>query len=192
MSARSRWAAALLLLAAGCGGDAADGTPAPDTEAATPAAPAPLPPVEAGSLAISSVAAPEPVTGERTALYLVVANRGETDDALEGIATAAAARATLHRTESRDGVSTMRPADAVPVPAGGEARLAPGGFHGMLEGLAAPLSAGDTVAVTLRFRDAGEVEVRARVVPYAELDALYPPAAEPAAADHGSHGGGGA
>lgn len=183
---------ALLTLAA-CGGDAsgdgaADAAPGARSEGGLDAAtPTPLPPVEVGGLRVSRVVAPRPPAGERTALYLVVRDLAGAGDALVGLEADGVDDAGLHRTVEQDGRATMGPADSLPVPAGGEARLAPGGFHGMLEGLGRTLEAGDTLAVRLRFRGAGEVPVRALVVPYAALDALFPPPGEPAA--HDGHGG---
>lgn len=178
---------------AACGDEldrGASGAAAAAAAPASAAAAALAPPVMAGSLEITSVAVPEPVTGERTALYLVVRNPGDEADALRGLTSPAAGRAGLHRSEQEGGLSRMRAVDSIAVPAGGEARLAPGGFHGMLEALAAPLVAGDTLAVTLHFRGAGDVEVRALVVPYEDLDALYPPVTgAEGASGHADHGG---
>ncbi|MBW3535243.1 MAG: copper chaperone PCu(A)C [Gemmatimonadetes bacterium] len=182
-------AAALAL--ATCGGEApaASEQVAGEADGASTAAGSATPAVSAGDLDVTSVVAPEPVTGDRTALYLVVRNRGGVSDALLALGAPPPVRAGLHRTLSEGGVSTMRAVDSVPVPAGGEARLAPGGFHGMLEGLAGSVQAGDTMALTLRFRRAGDVEVRALVVPYAALDALHPHAG--VASDTAARSGGG-
>lgn len=57
--------------------------------------------------------------------------------------------------------------DGLPVPAGGELTLAPGGYHIMLLGIRDGLGEGDTVTVTLTFERAGEVTVRAPVRPFA-------------------------
>ena len=48
----------------------------------------------------------------------------------------------------------MRPVDGVDLPAGAAIVFGPGGRHIMLTALARPLMAGDTLAVTLRFRRA--------------------------------------
>jgi copper(I)-binding protein len=46
------------------------------------------------------------------------------------------------------------------VPANGSVDLKPGGYHIMLMNIKAPLKAGDTVPVKLKFVKAGEVEVK--------------------------------
>jgi copper(I)-binding protein len=57
----------------------------------------------------------------------------------------------------------MSPVDSIEVPAGGTAKLAPGGLHIMLFDLAAPLVEGDTLELTLEFEEAGDIEVAAPV-----------------------------
>lgn len=51
----------------------------------------------------------------------------------------------------------MRRVEAIDIPAGGEARLEPGGLHLMFIDLTAPLKQGEAVPVTLLFAKAGEV-----------------------------------
>jgi copper(I)-binding protein len=64
------------------------------------------------------------------------------------------------------GVMRMRELkQGIVVPAQGHLRLAPGGLHLMLVGLKAPLEQGGKVPLTLRFAQAGEVQVTAKVAP---------------------------
>lgn len=69
-----------------------------------------------------------------------------------------------HGTGPDDGMATMRPVDAVDLPAGTTVSLEPGGYHIMLIGLVEPLRDGETFTITLSFATAGdiaaEVEVR--------------------------------
>ena len=53
----------------------------------------------------------------------------------------------------------MREVGATSVPAGQRIRFLPGGLHLMFMGLKAPWEVGQTVPVTLQFREAGEVTV---------------------------------
>ena len=53
----------------------------------------------------------------------------------------------------------MRQVDAIDIPAGGEAKLEPGGFHLMCIGLNAELVEGESVDVTLTFEKAGAVTI---------------------------------
>ena len=55
----------------------------------------------------------------------------------------------------------MQPIDSLDVPAGEEVSLEPGGYHIMMFDLVKPIEGGDTVAVTLTFENAGEIQVEA-------------------------------
>ncbi len=97
-------------------------------------------------------------------LYLEITNNGTADDALVGVTTPAAGMPMLHETVVTDGVASMPHAASVPVPAGQTVALSPGGFHGMLMGLTATLTEGETFPVTLTFERAGNVEVTVAVL----------------------------
>lgn len=115
-----------------------------------------------GDLVVENPWARESVT--RTgAAYLTVRNEGSAADRLIGVASEAADRVELHASTVQDGVMRMRAVEAVEVPAGGEAVLAPGGLHLMLIGLKAPLEEGGSFGLTLSFEKAGAVEVTATI-----------------------------
>lgn len=61
------------------------------------------------------------------------------------------------------GEMTMRPVAEIPVPAGGEAVLKPGGYHIMLLDLVTPLEVGQTIPLTLELASGETVEVDAEV-----------------------------
>lgn len=77
---------------------------------------------------------------------------------LLGAETAAAGIVEIHEMKMVGDVMKMRAAETLPLAAGQPLRLAPGGFHLMLMDLKAPFKPGTTIAVTLRFRDAGGSE----------------------------------
>jgi copper(I)-binding protein len=115
------------------------------------------------------------------AAYMGLVNVGEGADRLVAVSTPAAKRAELHEHSMDDqGVMKMRPVEAIDVAAKSETHLQPGGLHVMLMGLAAPLTEGDSFPMTLRFENAGEIEVTVAV--------LAPAAMGPA--HHGGHGSG--
>jgi len=94
------------------------------------------------------------------AAYLTLANGGPAADRLIAAASPAAEQVRLHMTAvDANGVATMRAVDVLQIPAGGAVSLEPGGLHLMLEGLKAPLAAGSTVVLVLRFERAGEVRL---------------------------------
>lgn len=70
----------------------------------------------------------------------------------------------MHETSREGGMARMRPLAAAEIPSGGELRFEPGGAHFMLIGLHAPLTAGSTISMTLRFQHAGDRSVSLQVV----------------------------
>lgn len=102
--------------------------------------------------------------GRPAVLYVEITNSGGTDDALTGIATPAANMPMLHETVVTDGIASMPHAMSIPVPAGERVALSPGGYHGMLLGLATALKEGDRFPVTLTFEKAGDVTVTVDVL----------------------------
>ncbi|MBF7730744.1 copper chaperone PCu(A)C [Pseudomonas sp. N040] len=111
------------------------------------------------------------------AAYLVIHNKGTNADTLLSASTPMADKAELHTHVMFGEVMKMQRVDSVGVPAGGEARFAPGGNHVMLFGLKQPLVAGEFFPLTLVFEKAGAVEVQVKV----EQDAPAP------AAEHLEH-----
>lgn len=109
--------------------------------------------------------------------YVEVTNNGSADDALIGITTPAAKMPMLHETVVTDGIASMPSAMSIPVPAGETVALSPGGYHGMLMGLASALKEGDRFPVTLTFMNAGDVTV--------DVDVLSLRAEGPACGDAG-------
>jgi len=102
-----------------------------------------------------------PPAAKNGAVYLTIASRD--GDALTGASVPAeiAAMAQIHETAGHGGMKSMREVERVEIPAGGTAKLEPGGHHVMLMKLARPIAAGDSVPVTLTFERAGEVTVDA-------------------------------
>lgn len=105
----------------------------------------------------------EPPPRSPAAGYLVIENRG--GDAVELVAaeTAVATRTEIHIMEHKDGRMSMRKADGISVPAGGEVALKSGGTHLMLMQLRQPLMAGDEVELLLRFANGAERRIKAPV-----------------------------
>lgn len=106
------------------------------------------------------------------ALYAVIENGMSTADALVAV-DAPAARIELHETvrsgEGVDMVMRMQPVSEIVVPAGGAARLEPGGHHVMLIEPALDWQPGDTALVRFRFRSGVIRSVAAPVVTHADI-----------------------
>jgi copper(I)-binding protein len=95
--------------------------------------------------------------------YLTIRNVGSREDTLESADTPMAARVEFHRTIIDHGMARMRPADDLRIAPGATLEAGPGGLHLMLVDLKAPLAAGTTIPLTLRFKVAGELTVRVSV-----------------------------
>ena len=108
-------------------------------------------------------------TAETGAAYVSLMAHGEADR-LIAVSTPAAKMAGLHETVLQDGVMKMQHVDALDIPANGQLRMKPGGYHIMLMGLAKPLKEGDEIELTLTFEKAGEMKVKAKVGGVAQMN----------------------
>lgn len=101
--------------------------------------------------------------GAPTAAYLTIANASARPARLVRVETDAFKRVEIHTTVHEKGVMSMRPVEALEVPAGGEVALAPGGLHIMLYGATRPYQAGDTIALELHFEGGERLRASAKV-----------------------------
>lgn len=113
------------------------------------------------------------------AMFVELVNNGGSADLLVGAKSDVAEQAQLHTHLMDNGIMRMRRVEAFEIAPGSPTVLQPGGHHIMLIGLKRQLVEGETIPVTLTFRDAGEIEVQA-VVGSA--------AARAPAGGHGKHG----
>ncbi len=97
------------------------------------------------------------------AVYFEIHNEGGDADRLIAASSPAAANVELHESSEENGVMSMRPVEAIDVPADGHAELKPGGYHIMLINLVEPLQVGDRIEVTLTFEHAGQKTITAEV-----------------------------
>jgi copper(I)-binding protein len=105
-----------------------------------------------------------PTAGQApAAVYVTIVNKGGSPDRLAGAVADRAAMAMVHQNEVVNGVSKMRMAGDIKIPAGDRVEMVPGGTHIMLQGLPAPLKAGDHFALVLRFRESGDKTVKVMV-----------------------------
>ncbi|MCA1749279.1 MAG: copper chaperone PCu(A)C [Sphingomonadales bacterium] len=132
----------MMVLLAGCGSTAGD-------EAAEP--------VEEAWVRLPAV------DGRPGAAYFTL-NGGEAGDVLIAVDSPAAATVELHESRIEGEAMTMRPVEAIEVPADGSVTLAPRGLHAMLFGLASDLEPGGTLPLNLRFDSGRDVQVDARIV----------------------------
>ena len=104
--------------------------------------------------------------------YLVLVNKGTEADRLTGASTAAAQKVEIHEMRMDGEIMKMRALpDGVEIRPGETVTLKPGGVHLMIFGLKQRLLPGETVAVTLNFAKAGQIDV---VLPVQGVGAMAP------------------
>jgi copper(I)-binding protein len=92
-------------------------------------------------------------------VFITVENTGTQSDRLLSVSTPMAGVAELHQMSVDAGVMRMRGVAALEVRPGEKLQLRPGGYHVMLSELRQPLKVGDKFPLTLKFQNAGAVEV---------------------------------
>ena len=128
--------------------------------AAAPAAPAFAQDAKVGDLVIrNAVMRAVPPGVPNTAGYLTIVNSGSRDDRLESVSCACAKSVEPHLSHVMNGQAMMMPAGPVTVPARGQIRFSPGGYHLMVMGLKSPLKDGGHEDMVLKFQHAGTVTV---------------------------------
>ena len=97
--------------------------------------------------------------------YAVVRNPCARAFAIIGVSSSDFAMGTIHETLVENGVSKMRHAATLPLPAHGEVRFAPGARHLMLMNPTRALKVGDRLKLRIKLADGsgidGEVPIRA-------------------------------
>lgn len=142
-----------LALLSACG-DGAEETPASQTTACS----------GGGVWASDAWIRPSRAGQPTSAAYLTLCNGEETDDTLTSVAFDGAGAVELHVTKmSDDNMASMTPSQGIPLIAGENAVLAPGGAHIMLIGVNEALTPGDRRTLTLSFENAPDLVVEFEV-----------------------------
>lgn len=117
--------------------------------------------VKAGDLVISQAWSRATPGGAKVAGgYLTIENKGAAPDKLVAVSADIAGKAEVHEMAMDNGVMKMRMLDkGLVIDPGKTVKLAPGGYHLMLQELKGPFKQGDKVPVTLQFEKAGKVAV---------------------------------
>ncbi len=109
-----------------------------------------------------------------TAAFGTLANSSGGEVVLVSASTPASPEVQLHEMAMKDGEMVMQEkAGGIPVPAGGQAVLEPGGDHIMLMDVAAPIRPGDVVTLTLTFSDGSTTQVEAVAKEFTGADEDY-------------------
>ena len=118
-----------------------------------------------GHIKITGAYIPQPATPSVAAAYFTVTETGSQGDVLLSATSVPSSQASLMQ-ETTSGANAGTMTDLVgglAIPADGAVVLGPGGYHLMLTNPASPLTAGGSVALTLRFKDAGTVTLKVPV-----------------------------
>jgi copper(I)-binding protein len=121
------------------------------------AAPAAAEDVKAGDLVISQAWSRATPGGAKVAGgYLTIENKGTAADKLVSVSAEIAGKAEVHEMAMDNGVMKMRPLDkGLVIDAGKTVKLAPGGYHLMLQELKGPFKKAGKVAVSLDVQGVG-------------------------------------
>jgi copper(I)-binding protein len=120
--------------------------------------------VRIGKILVSKAwSRPTPPAATVGAAYFWITNLGGSTDRLISLSSPLASKVEIHESREVNGVAEMREVSFVEFPAGATVKIEPGGLHVMLIGLTRPLIAGATLALSLKFRDAGTVTLQVPV-----------------------------
>ncbi|AWB32482.1 copper chaperone PCu(A)C [Orrella marina] len=97
--------------------------------------------------------------------YLTITNQSDQPLELVSIDSDRADRIELHTIVREGGVAKMREVQGIPVPAKGEVKLEPGGYHIMFIGLKEPFKPDDHIPLVLNFDAAQPATVEFEVMP---------------------------
>lgn len=95
--------------------------------------------------------------------YMTIHNRGAMEHKLVAATSPAFGHIELHRSVISNGVAEMIPQKFMPVPAHGELKIAPGGYHLMLMMPKKTFTLGEMVPFELHFADGEVMKVMATV-----------------------------
>jgi len=110
----------------------------------------------------------EPVLNDVAAVYIMIRSSADQPDTLLSVESTLGG-AEIHD-QVRDGdMVHMQHRSHLVIPAHGEVALEPGGLHLMLDVVAAPVVAGDSVEMVFQFAASGEHRVTLPVVSYGDL-----------------------
>ncbi len=129
---------------------------------------------KAGAISVESAYARATVAGQPAGGGFLRLVNGGADDRLVAASSEVATAVELHMMSMKGDVMQMRQIDAIDVKAGQTVELKPGGYHLMLMGLKAPLKAGSSFPVKLKFEKAGEVTVNVKVEAAGAMPAMKP------------------
>lgn len=116
-----------------------------------------------GAITIGHPYARATAAGQPTGGGFMKLVNGGGNDKLLSVSAEVSKSVEIHEMKMEGDVMKMRQVDGLELKAGQTVELKPGGYHVMFIGLKAPLKAGDSFPVKLKFEKAGEVTVDVKV-----------------------------
>lgn len=118
---------------------------------------------KAGAITVGHPYARATAAGQPTGGGFMKLINGGGNDKLLSVSADVSKAVELHEMKMEGDVMKMRQVDGIELQAGKTVELKPGSYHVMFIGLKAPLKAGDSFPVKLKFEKAGEVTVDVKV-----------------------------
>ena len=118
---------------------------------------------KAGAITVGHPYARATAAGQPTSGGFMKLINGGGNDKLLSVSADVSKAVELHEMKMEGDVMKMRQVDGIELQAGKTVELKPGSYHVMFIGLKAPLKAGDSFPVKLKFEKAGEVTVDVKV-----------------------------
>lgn len=103
--------------------------------------------------------------------YVTLNNVADTPAVLNGASSPRYTRVMLHQSTTEGGMGRMKMIEQLAIPAHGNVTFAPGGYHLMLMQAHTPVSAGESIPLTLDFADGSHVQVSFKARPANAVDA---------------------
>ncbi len=114
--------------------------------------------MQVGDLSITNIWARATAPNAKTAAaYMKITNNGNTPEMITAVSTPVAKKAELHQTTMTDGVMKMEHAAHTMIKPGESLVMEPGGYHLMMMKVTEKLVAGETMTMTVTFKNAGPV-----------------------------------
>ena len=122
-----------------------------------------------GDVEVHGAWARSTLAGGNGAVYMVVHNHSNVDDAILGASSDVADAVEIHLSEmDANGVMSMTRQESIALPVDTEVVFKPGGYHIMMVGLKKDLKVGDEIVVILNFQNHEDIVLKVPVMDMAD------------------------
>lgn len=105
-----------------------------------------------------------PAKEPKAAGYMAIHNHGPEDRVLVSLSTDKAEKVEMHETLIEGNMAKMRRVEELTIPSNGSVEMKSGGYHLMFQKISPDLKFGDSVTLTLHFKNGKKVEAAAKVI----------------------------